>query len=220
MDNSIDLSLKGIESGHFKTLYRGLKTMKCPFDYVMYQMIVHEVKPDLIIEIGTAYGGSALYLADLMQNMGHGQIHTIDISQEWFLSNPEELKNLVHENPRITRFLGGYEMYNLDLTNSFDKIMIIDDGSHNYSDVLSVMHKFEKIISEDSYMIIEDGCVNWLGTEGYFGGGPLKAIEEFLEQNTEFEIDRKWCDFFGKNVTFNPNGYLKKRKMSKISELN
>jgi cephalosporin hydroxylase len=78
------------------------------------------------------------------------------------------------------------------------------------------MHKFEKIISEDSYMIIEDGCVNWLGSEEYFGGGPLKAIGEFLEQNTEFEIDRKWCDFFGKNVTFNPNGYLKKRKIFEI----
>jgi cephalosporin hydroxylase len=212
MDNSIDLTLKGIEDGHFKTFYRGLKTIKCPFDYVLYQMLINEVKPDLIIEIGTAHGGSALYLADLMQNIGHGQIHTIDINEEHFLINSEELKELIDQNPRITRFLGGYENYNLDLTNSFDKIMLIDDGSHHYSDVLSVMHKFEKIISEDSYMIIEDGTVNWWGVEGLFDGGPLRAIQEFLEQNTEFEIDRKWCDFFGKNVTFNPNGYLKKKK--------
>lgn len=25
-----------------------------------------------------------------------------------------------------------------------------------------------------------------------------------------FVIERRWCDLFGKNVTFNPDGYLKK----------
>lgn len=211
MDNSFNLSLKDIEIGHFKTLYRGIKTIKCPFDYVLYQMIIQEVKPDLIIEVGTAYGGSALYFADLLENINHGQLHTIDISEESFLENSEEIRNLIDKNPRITRYLGGYQDYNLSLVEPFNKILLVDDGSHHYSDVLSVMHKFEKIISKDSYMIIEDGCVNWLGTQEYFGGGPLKAIDEFLQQNNEYEIDRRWCDFFGKNTTFNPNGYLRRK---------
>jgi cephalosporin hydroxylase len=211
MNNSMNLSLQGIENGHFKTLYRGLSTIKCPFDYVIYQMIIHEVQPDLIIEIGTAYGGSALYLADLLENIGHGQIHTIDISEDPFFSNPPQLRDSFNQNPRITRFIGGYQDYNLSLTEPFNKILLIDDGSHYYSDVLSVMHKFEKIVSKDSYMIIEDGCVNWLGMEESFDGGPLRAIDEFLQQNNEYEIDHRWCDFFGKNTTFNPNGYLRKK---------
>jgi cephalosporin hydroxylase len=49
-----------------------------------------------------------------------------------------------------------------------------------------------------------------MGIEKNYDGGPLRAIEEFLPQNPQFEIDRKWCDFYGYNVTFNPNGYLKK----------
>jgi cephalosporin hydroxylase len=36
------------------------------------------------------------------------------------------------------------------------------------------------------------------------------AIEEFLQTHSnQFEIDRKYCDMFGTNATWNPNGYLK-----------
>ena len=58
--------------------------------------------------------------------------------------------------------------------------------------------------------IVEDGIINELGLKKQYGGGPLKAINEFLENNTNFEVDRHWCDLFGKNATFNVKGYLKK----------
>ena len=61
-------------------------------------------------------------------------------------------------------------------------------------------------------MIIEDGIVSKLGIEKDFRGGPLKAIKEFMSDNKDFVIDRKWCDMFGTNATFNVEGYLKKVK--------
>lgn len=210
MNNTYEFSIKSISDGHQNTYYRGLKTIKCPFDYVIYQMIINEVKPDLIIEIGTAYGGSSLYLADLLNNIGNGIVHTIDISDDWFNSNNNDLKSLVTNNPRIKRFLGGYQNYDIKNAEGFSKIMLIDDGSHHYSDVIEVMNKFKNIISKDSYMIIEDGSLVWVGLEEAYNGGPLKAIDEFISSNSEFVIDRKWCDFFGYNATFNPNGYLKR----------
>ena len=42
-------------------------------------MIICEVKPDLVIEIGTNIGGGALYIADLLDSLGKGIVHTIDI---------------------------------------------------------------------------------------------------------------------------------------------
>lgn len=213
MNNSYNLNLKGIVDGHHKMMYRGIKAIKCPFDYVIYQMIINEIKPDLIIEIGTAYGGSSLYLADILLQIGDGVLHTIDISEEYLNSNTEDLRNLIIDHPRIQRFLGGYQNYDLNSASSFSKIMLIEDGSHNYLDVLNVMNKFNCLVTEDSFMIIEDGCVNWLDREGEFDGGPLRAISEFSPKNPQFQIDRKWCDFYGYNVTFNPNGYLKKIKI-------
>ena len=55
--DELELNLHSIVNGHHNTTYRGVKMLKNPFDYLLYQMIINEVKPDLIIEIGTHYGG-------------------------------------------------------------------------------------------------------------------------------------------------------------------
>lgn len=200
-----DFNLKTIEHGHHNMTYRGVKCLKCPFDYVTYQMIINEIKPDLIIEIGTYIGGNALYIADLLEINKKGIIHTIDI---------ENLvdSDLVNDHPRIKRFLGGYENYDINIVKDFKTILVIDDGSHQYYDVKMAFEKFKHVVSLNSYYIIEDGSLNELGYEEDHNGGPLKSIKEIMENNNQYEIDRRWCDFFGKNATFNTNGFLKKIK--------
>lgn len=193
-------------TGHFGVQYRGINTVKCPFDYVLYQMIFMEVKPDLIIEIGSFQGGSALYYQDLLDLIGNGaEVHTIDVEN---YINAE----LVSNNPKIKRFLGGYQNYDIKLTQGFKNILVIDDGSHQYQDVLEAFKKFSPLVSKDSYYIIEDGVLTFLEIDINFGGGPVKAINEIVKDYEDFMIDRKYCDFFGDNATFNPNGYLKRIK--------
>lgn len=77
--DKVDFSVKSIEKGHHKVLFHGIPMIRCPFDYVIYQMLIWEVKPDLIIEIGTNRGGSAYYYATILDALGNGTIHTIDI---------------------------------------------------------------------------------------------------------------------------------------------
>jgi len=67
-------------------------------------------------------------------------------------------------------------------------------------------------VSLNSYFVIEDGIINALKMQKNFNGGPLKAINKFLIENNNFIIDRKYCDFFGKNATFNVDGFLKRIK--------
>lgn len=202
-DEKVEVSIQSICEGHHQVTYRGVKAIRCPFDYVIYQMIISEVKPDLVIEIGTNIGGGALYIADLLNNIGHGIIHTIDIIKQ---SDP-----VVGEHPRIKLFSQGWQNYDISEAKSFSKILVIEDASHMYADTLQILHKFGPLVSKGSYLIVEDGIVNELGIEKEYEGGPLRAIREFIKVNDSFTIDRKWCDFFGKNATFNVNGYLKKK---------
>lgn len=195
--------LKDIDAGHHRVTYKGVPAIKCPFDYVLYQMLITGLQPDLIIEIGTNKGGSSLYLADLLALNGKGELHTIDLP-----SNNEN--KLLHTHPRIKIFKEGYSGYDTSLLHSYSIILVIEDGSHMYEDVQATLIKFSPFITGNSYFIVEDGIVTELGLEKQFNGGPQKAIREFLRQNSNFSIDRNWCDFFGPNATFNVNGYLKK----------
>lgn len=192
-----------LERGHHKLLYKDVPIIKCPFDYVIYQMILWEVKPDLIIEIGTNTGGSALYFADLLDLIGHGEIHTIDIND---MAYPD-----VKNHPRIKLFKEGYHQYDLKNAERFEKIIVIEDGSHTYEDVKETISKFNSVVNIGSYFIVEDGIIDKLGWKKKYNGGPNKAIKEFIKADDTFVIDRKWCDLFGTNATFNTNGFLKKK---------
>lgn len=203
--NNIFFDSQTIYKGVFNVTYRNLRALRCPFDYVMYQMIINEVEPDLIIEIGTNHGGGALYMADLLNIINKPAIvHTIDIQ-----SMVTDKQVLTH--PRIKLFLGGYQNYDISIAKNYKKIIIIDDGSHVYNDVINALNKFSPLVNIGSYYIIEDGILTELNLPGY-NGGPLHAIEDFLKNNNDFIIDKKWCNFFGNNATFNVNGYLKRVK--------
>lgn len=201
-DEQVKISVQSIYEGHHHVTYKGIRAIRCPFDYVIYQMIINEVKPDLVIEIGTNIGGGALYIADLLDSNGIGILHTIDIVD---MVDPK-----VKEHSRIKFFAEGWENYDLTLTKGYERILIIEDASHMYKDSIGILNKFHQIVSVGSYFIIEDGIINELGLEKEYEGGPLKAVREFLPIHPEYSVDRKWCDMFGKNATFNVNGYLKK----------
>lgn len=202
-DEQVFFNSSTVYYGHQQIKYKGVKSIRCPFDYVIYQMIVHEVKPDLIIEIGTNNGGSAIYLSDLMDNFNlDGEIHSIDIN--------DDAKVNVQDYSRIKLFNQGWENYDLELTKKFNRILVIEDAAHTYTCTKGAIEKFANVVTKNSYLIVEDGIVNDLGLEDNFEGGPLKALREFLPNHPDFVVDRKWCDMFGKNATFNVNGYLKK----------
>ena len=203
-DERVSFDSKTVSDGHFHVTYRGISAIRCPFDYVMYQMIISEIRPDLVIEIGTNHGGGALYIADLMDKIEQGIIHTMDIV--------DKTGELVKNHQRIKRFLGGWQGYDIKEASGFKKILVIEDASHMYEDTFGALRKFSPIVSVGSYFIVEDGIVNELGREKGFNGGPLRAIREFLAENKNFTVDRAYCDMFGRNATFNVNGYLKRMK--------
>lgn len=204
-ENEFQTNLDSINKAHHHITYRGISMLKCPFDLVSYQMIVSEVQPDLIIEIGTNKGGSALYFADLLKAIGNGKVHSIDLKQTGLA---EEVLNCSN----IELFEGGWQNYSLSEASGFSRILIIDDGSHTYDDVKLAFDKLNSLVSKGSYYIVEDGILDQLNiNKKKFNGGPVKAVKEILLQYDQYAVDQKWINFFGQNATFNIMGYLKRQ---------
>ena len=184
------------------TFFLGTITFKCPLDLWIYQEILFDLKPDIIIECGTANGGSALFLASICDSLNKGKIVTIDIEE----------KNNRPKHKRITYLSGSTTSKEIvekvqSFIRSTDKIVVILDSDHHKDHVLRELEIYSKFVTKGSYIIVEDTNINGHPVRPKFGPGPMEAVEEFLKGNRDFVIDKSREKFF---LTFNPNGYLKK----------
>lgn len=66
-----------------KTTYMGINCWKSVSDMWNYQEILSELQPSLVIEFGTRYGGSAVYFANIMRQIGQPfKVLTVDNSHK------------------------------------------------------------------------------------------------------------------------------------------
>lgn len=185
-----------------KTSWLGTPALKLPTDLWIYQEILYEIKPDLIIETGTMFGGSAKFLATICDSLKNGSIVSIDINRKDSFPIHDRIKY-------ITGSSTDEEIVNQvkNMIKPNDKILVILDSDHSKNHVLKEMEIYSKLVSKNSYLIVEDTAVNGHPVEPNFGDGPMEAVIEFLETHNEFEIDKDKEKFL---LTWNPNGYLKK----------
>ena len=57
----------------------GHQVWKCPLDLWIYQELLVRHRPEFVVETGTHRGGSALFLATILDHIGSGSILSIDI---------------------------------------------------------------------------------------------------------------------------------------------
>lgn len=66
-----------------QTKWLGIHSSQNPCDNWVMQEIISEVKPDFIIETGTAYGGTTLFYATVLEKVNkNGKVITIDIEPQ------------------------------------------------------------------------------------------------------------------------------------------
>ncbi len=80
-----------------RATWLGAQALKNPLDLWVYQEIVFETRPEVIVETGTYRGGSALFLASICDLVGTGEVVSIDIEPE---------REDYPRHPRITYLAG------------------------------------------------------------------------------------------------------------------
>ncbi|MBW8058227.1 MAG: cephalosporin hydroxylase [candidate division NC10 bacterium] len=182
----------------------GVPAIKCPLDLWIYQEIIFEVRPDVIIECGTADGGSAYFLASMCDLVNNGRVITIDIKGGRDRPEHKRIRWLVGSS------ISGETVDQVKkLIRDTDNIMVILDSDHRKEHVLNELRIYSKLVTQGSYIIVEDTIVNGHPILPDFGPGPMEAVEEFLKGNSDFSIDKNRERFY---LTFNPRGYLRREK--------
>jgi len=196
----------------YNTHWLGVAAQKYPTDLWVYQEIVFELRPDFIVETGTYWGGSTLFLASVCDLVGHGHVISIDIRPI------AESRVTCPAHPRITYMEGSSISPQVvervrDTISDAATVMVILDSDHGREHVLNELKVWADIVTDGSYLIVEDSNVNGHPVAPAFGPGPMEAIELFCTVNTDFAPDRSREKFF---LTANPKGYLKKTRGSAL----
>lgn len=184
------------------TSWLGVPVKKCPLDLWIYQEIIYETKPNVIVEAGTGKGGSAYFFASLLDLMGSGRVLTIDVEDR--AGKPR------HE--RITYLRGSstsdetIQMVR-SLIREGDKAMVSLDSNHTKPHVLDELRLYGGLVTVGNYLVLEDTNLNGHPVRPNCGPGPMEALGEFLKENSSFVPDLSREKF---GLTFNPRGYLKR----------
>ncbi|MEZ5673431.1 MAG: CmcI family methyltransferase [Thiotrichaceae bacterium] len=133
------------------TYFLGHHILKCPLDLWIYQEMIFEIKPDVIIETGTFHGASALYLASLCDIVGNGEIITIDI--DLVPNRPQHPENYsLHGSSTASNIV---EQVRNRITEK-ETILVILDSDHSKAHVDEEIRIYHEFVTLGSYLIVED----------------------------------------------------------------
>jgi cephalosporin hydroxylase len=187
------------------TFFEHVPLLKNPLDLWVYQEVIFDLKPTLIIETGTAYGGSALYFARQLDRLGQGSVISIDL-------DPAET---LPQHKRITYVKGSSVDQDIveavaRCAQTHPRVMVVLDSDHSAAHVFQELDAYAQLVTTGQFLVVEDTNitghpvpVSWKG-----GPGPHEAVEEFLAIHPEFARDVLAERYL---LTMHPGGWLRRQ---------
>lgn len=190
------------------TYWLGTRVLKLPLDLWIYQELVFRERPDVIIESGTFSGGSALYLASICDLIDAGRVITIDV-EPWDGAQPQHDRITYVRGSSVDPEVIARVRASIDPDES---VMVILDSEHQRDHVLAEIRGWSPAVTPGQYLIVEDTMINGHPVEPDWGPGPKEAVDEFLAETDDFEVDTYMEKFL---FTWHPGGYLRRRTPEK-----
>ena len=187
--------------------FLGVTCLKSVTDLWNYQEILTQIRPSLLIEFGTACGGSALYFAHILGALNpEARVLTVDI-------NPTAINSAVREHPRITCMHASTtdpavaETITRMRSQAPGPAFAIIDSDHRRQHVLAELLLLRPVLIEGDYLIVEDTNINGHPVLPGWGDGPMEALTDYERQfPSDYRHDSEREGKFG--FTFAPNGFL------------
>lgn len=208
-------SIQSISAGKNYMHYLGVPMAKDPLDKAIYEMLMYEIQPKTIIELGAYTGASACWLADTMKHYGcETQVIAVDIDLSLI---DEKFKDHPHVQFREGDCHKIETLFPVaELKELLHPVLLIDDAHVNLPTVYDYFH--DQCLQTGDYLIIEDTNPAIPGTFGMSTDGAndwgdwkhREIIEFFQRRGEDYRVDTYYTDFFGYNGTWNWNGFIRR----------
>jgi cephalosporin hydroxylase len=208
--SELDLSSwKAINKGKvLNSNWKGVQFLKSPFDSMILVELLRELRPRSILELGALAGGSALFLADQSRALGlepQPQIFSVELypqglDETALAAQADPAQRLTFLTPvNITSDLPALQPV---LETLERPLLVLEDAHVTLGNTLRFLD--EHILREGDYLVVEDTVDEAKRNE----------LGEFLAGTPEgrYAVDTHLTDYFGENVCWNVNAYLRRMK--------
>ena len=164
-------------------------------DLDRYERIIEATSPEVVVELGTWKGRSALWFAT----------HDVDVI------TVDVAPNQIYHHPRVS-FLEGSSI-NPDTVTKVTKLvdgrrcMVVCDSDHSAIHVAAEMAAYADLVSPGCYMVVEDGICRFVEGTPVTDAGPLDAIEAWLPR-PGWSVDLDLMNLHP--VSHHPYGWLRR----------
>lgn len=194
-----------------------LPIIQMPEDIVLAQEIIWDTKPDIVIETGIAWGGSVVLYASILELIGKGEVHAVDLVlpehnieaiEKYNFSERIHLYEGSSTDPAIIDKIASH-------IKPTDKVMVLLDSNHTHEHVYNELKVWSSFVTPGNYLIVSDTIVEELPKQTHrprpwgIGNNPMTALNKFLEGNPE-EFTRE--NLYNKKAlsSYTRNGYIKR----------
>ena len=175
------------EAGHLQQ-HRGLGVWKSPDDLERYRAILERDRPEVVVEIGTRWGGFAAWLADEFDV----EVITVDI--EVTPGRPESWPGVTYVTGDSTASRVARQVRAL---RAGRRCMVTLDGDHSAPAVEHEIIVYGALVTPGCALVVEDGLADLLPPERAVRlghripryGGPLRAIVTTVADRPEWRRD-------------------------------
>ena len=210
----------------------GRPIIQYPQDIVAMQELIWSVKPDLIIETGIAHGGSLIFSASML-----ALLDLCDAAVAGAPSCPTQSRRKVlgvdidiraHNRTEIEAHPMASRIQMIQgssiapdtvsqvraIAGTYSRVLVFLDSNHTFDHVFKELEAYAPLTTRGSYCVVFDTVVedipkNLSGNRPWGpGNSPKTAVNRYLEDHPEFEIDRSIQHKL--LLTVAPDGYLRR----------
>lgn len=201
--------------------WMGRPIIQLPDDVLRIQEVVYAVKPDVIVEIGVAHGGSLILFASLCKVMGSGRVVGIDIdirSHNRAAIESHELASYITLIEGDSVAAGTVEAVSR-MVPPGARVLVLLDGCHTRAHVLAELEAYAPMVSVGSYIVAMDGIMRDMvgaprSAPDWGVNNPAAAADDFVARHPEFAIEEPPIPFnegtIAQRVTYWPNAFIKR----------
>jgi cephalosporin hydroxylase len=212
--------------------WMGRPIIQYPQDIVALQELIWSVKPDLVIEMGIAHGGSLILSASILALLDYADATETGASLD--PASParrvlgvdidirEQNRAAIEAHPMSSRIdmIEGSSIEEdvIDKVRTHaegaETVLVILDSNHTHDHVLAELDAYAHLVTVGSYCVVFDTVIEDTPEELLVGrpwsrtNNPKTAVRTFLQDHPEFEIDKEIENKL--LITVAPDGFLKR----------